>query len=48
MIKAALSRAEDITNLTLKGVSVYELELEGFRNIQFPKNPLVEVLKVEY
>lgn len=48
MIKTALSRAEDITNLTLQGVSRYELELDGFENISFPKSPLIEVEKVEY
>jgi len=48
MINSSLSRAEDITNLTLRGVSVYELELEGFKNIKFPKNPLLKVEKIEY
>ena len=48
MIKTALSRAEDITNLALQGVSRYELELESFENISFPKSPLVEVEKIEY
>ena len=46
--KANISRAEDITNLVLAGITRFELTLDSFVNFKFPKNPLVEVEKVEY
>ena len=48
MIRTALHRAEDITNLTLNGVTTFKVALDGFKNFKFPKNPLLSVEKIEY
>lgn len=48
MMKTALGRAEDITNLTLQGVTEYEFELDGFRDFKFPKSPLLDVVSIHY
>jgi len=43
-----LQHAENITNLTLKGVTTYKVTLNSLRKLSFPKNPLISVEKVEY
>ena len=49
MAKAYLLKAEEVTNLVLQGITTFKLTLDGgFRDLILPKNPVVEILKVEY
>ena len=47
--RANLTRAENITNLTLVGLSSYKLTLFSFPpTISMPKSPLESITKIEY
>ena len=49
MAKAYLSKAEEITNLVLKGVTEFEWRVDGgFRDLILPENPVTEIVKIEY
>jgi len=49
MAQSYLLKAEEITNLVLQGVTEFEWRVEGgFRDLILPKNPVTEIVKVEY
>jgi uncharacterized phiE125 gp8 family phage protein len=46
---AYLLQAQEITNLVLQGLTTYQWRVDGgFRDLILPKNPIVEVEKIEY
>jgi len=49
MANAYLLKAEEITNLILQGISTFEWSIDGsFRDLVLPKNPVTEIVEVEY
>ena len=49
MADSYLLKSEEITNLVLQGVSTFEYSVDGdFRELTLPKNPVTEIVKVEY
>lgn len=49
MANAYLLKAEEITNLVLQGITEFRWQIEGgFRDLILPRNPAVEIVKIEY
>ncbi len=49
LAKAHLLKAEEITNLVLQGVTEFKWTIDGgFRDLILPKNPVTEIVKIEY
>ena len=49
MANAYLLKAEEITNLVLQGVTTFEWRVAGgFKNLVLPKNPVTEIVSIEY
>ena len=49
MAQSYLLKAEEITNLVLQGITEFEWSVDGgFRDLVLPRNPVTEIVKIEY